>query len=102
MADRLSYKQGAGGSIPSSLTVTVVSAEARRVVAPVGRVRVSTVTPSHCGRSGISEVSYALHAGSIPAPATNGPVAQAVAQLPCKEKVAGSIPARSTQSTELA
>ncbi len=38
-------------------------------------VRVRPVTPSHCGRSGISEVSYALHAGSIPAPATHGPVA---------------------------
>ena len=32
-------------------------------------------TSRPCEGSGISEVSYALHAGSIPAPATHGPVA---------------------------
>ena len=46
----------------------------------------------------MSEVSYALHAGSIPAPATNGPVALLVAQLPCKEKVVGSTPTWSTHA----
>ena len=35
-------------------------------------------------------------AGSIPAPATNGPVAQLEAQLPCTETVVGSSPTRST------
>ena len=35
-------------------------------------VRVRPVTPSDCGRSGISEASYVLPAGSIPAPATTG------------------------------
>ena len=50
----------------------------------------------------ISEVSYALPAGSIPALATIartdlGPVAQLEAHLPCKEEGAGSNPARSTQ-----
>ena len=52
--------------------------------------------PIDAGDLEISEVSYALQAGSIPAPATTGPVAQLEAQLPCKEKDAGSNPARST------
>jgi hypothetical protein len=38
-------------------------------------------------------------AGSIPAPATNGPVAQLEAQLPCTEKGVGSNPTRSTHIT---
>src|SRR4051794_23991169 len=56
---------------------------------------------SPCEGTGCSGVSYALHAGSIPALATkraahrSGPVAQLEAQLPCKEKVGGSSPARS-------
>src|SRR5213083_150299 len=52
-------------------------------------VRVRPVTPSHCGRSGISEVSYALHAGSIPAPATTGPVAQPGSAAPLQGEGCG-------------
>ena len=56
---------------------------------------------SHCEGTGCSGVSYALHAGSIPALASNerqplGRWRNQEAQLPCKEKVAGSNPARST------
>ena len=55
---------------------------------------------SHCEGTGCSGVSDALHAGSIPALATTstalGRWRNSEAQLPCKEKVAGSNPARST------
>src|SRR5262245_35572450 len=86
VADRLSYKQGVGGSIPPSSTVAEVEVVDTPGRGPGGSRFESGRSPqmSHrnipCEGSGISEVSYALPAGSIPALATNatptpGPVA---------------------------
>ena len=49
------------------------------------------------GDFGRREASYAFSSGFDPRPRhDDGPAAQEEAQLPCKEKVVGSTPARST------
>src|SRR5258705_10169417 len=73
----------------------------RRVVIPEEAGSSPAGHPIAAGDLGSARSHTPCDAGSIPAPATkpNGPVAQQVAQLPCKEKVAGSTPARSTLLT---
>jgi hypothetical protein len=95
VADRLSYKQGVGGSIPSSLTVTVVSAAAHRDVTPVGRVRVSTVTPRTAGdldQQGFIRLARGFDSRSRDSRACR----DWKRRLPCKETVVGSTPTGST------
>ena len=100
MADRLSYKQGVGGSIPPSSTVAEVEVDDTPGREPGGSRFESGRSPQlTAGDLGSARSHTPCAAGSIPAPATNGPVAQLVAQLPCKEKAAGSTPARSTLLT---
>ena len=80
--DRLSYKEDAGGSTPPSSTVAEVEVDDTPGRGP-GRSRFESgrhPTTITAGDLAISGVSYALRAGSIPAPATTtrnaGPIAQ--------------------------
>ncbi len=71
-ADRLSYKEDAGGSTPPSSTVAEVEVDDTPGRGPGESRFESGRSPHHAGDLAISGVSYALRAGSIPAPATMG------------------------------
>jgi hypothetical protein len=93
-ADHLPHTEGAGGSSPSSSTVTEVEVVDTPGRGPGGSRFESG--RSHREGSGDQRGLIRPARGFDSRPRHHGPVAQSEAQLPCKEKVAGSSPARST------